>query len=644
MKHFYLILMLTFFSHLFGSAATAKLQHVHPLNWWAGMNNPVVQVLLHGEGIGDCDVTLTEAQNVGLVRIERTENKNYLFIYLDTRYAPAQTFGIALWKDKAVDGKHKGKPYLTHPYELKRRDNLEERKTWSYNQGDVLYLLMPDRFINANPSLNTVKGMVEPTVNRNHEMDFGRHGGDLAGIRKGIPYLADLGVTAIWPTPVQENEQSMSYHGYAITDYYHIDPRMGTNEEYRALVEEMHKNGLKMVMDLVFNHCGSNNFLCKDLPDSTWFNNNSKFTQSAHKTMSAGDPHASAYDRKATLDGWFVRTMPDWNQRNPLVRDYLIQASIWWIEYAKIDGIRQDTYPYADPEMMRDWNLAVRNEYPYFNIVGETWMANPAAVAWWQKDSPLHRKGDIIENTELPSVMDFPLMTILNQQADEETTDWGGGLYRIYEYLCGDMQYANTNNLLTFLDNHDTDRFHKTAEQAQNVDRYTQTLTLLLTLRGTPQLYYGNELGMYATKSKGDGWLRQDFPEEAISDVKSVRKVENSEVSGCIGGEKSAELHAVTRTLLNWRKGCKAITEGQKLTHFAPQNGCYVYSRGTRDNNNVVVMLNGTSEKQTIELERYAEVFSKDTDKVPVDVLTGKPVKLGKTMTLKPRQTLVLQF
>lgn len=644
MKHFYLILMLTFFSHLFGSAATAKLQHVHPLNWWAGMNNPVVQVMLHGEGIGDCDVTLTEAQNVGLVRIERTENKNYLFIYLDTRYAPVQTFGIALWKDKAVDGKHKGKPYLTHPYELKRRDNLEERKTWSYNQGDVLYLLMPDRFINANPSLNTVKGMVEPTVNRNHEMDFGRHGGDLAGIRKGIPYLADLGVTAIWPTPVQENEQSMSYHGYAITDYYHIDPRMGTNEEYRALVEEMHKNGLKMVMDLVFNHCGSNNFLCKDLPDSTWFNNNSKFTQSAHKTMSAGDPHASAYDRKATLDGWFVRTMPDWNQRNPLVRDYLIQASIWWIEYAKIDGIRQDTYPYADPEMMRDWNLAVRNEYPYFNIVGETWMANPAAVAWWQKDSPLHRKGDIIENTELPSVMDFPLMTILNQQADEETTDWGGGLYRIYEYLCGDMQYANTNNLLTFLDNHDTDRFHKTAEQAQNVDRYTQTLTLLLTLRGTPQLYYGNELGMYATKSKGDGWLRQDFPEEAISDVKSVRKVENSEVSGCIGGEKSAELHAVTRTLLNWRKGCKAITEGQKLTHFAPQNGCYVYSRGTRDNNNVVVMLNGTSEKQTIELERYAEVFSKDTDKVPVDVLTGKPVKLGKTMTLKPRQTLVLQF
>lgn len=603
--------MLTFLAHLFGSAATPKLQHMHPLNWWSNMQNPELQVLLHGDNIGECEVTLSQARNVSLVRVERVANPNYLFVYLDLRYAKPQTFNFCLTKPGQK------KAYLTQPFELRERTG---EKFEPFGPEDVLYLLMPDRFIDGDAKLNNVPGMVEPKVDFDAKNDCGRHGGDLAGIEKALDYLEELGITAIWPTPVQENDVTVSYHGYSITDYYQIDPRLGTNEDYRQLVEQCHKHGIKMVMDLVFNHCGVNNFLYKDLPDKDWFNFDSTFEPCAHRTASIGDPHASKWDVKHTTDGWFTEQMPDWNQRNPLVKDYLIQSSIWWVEYAKINGIRQDTYPYADREMMRDWNLALEREYPGFVVVGETWINNGPGVAFWQKDSKL---SDF--NSELRSVMDFPLMNLLNSVLDEESTDYDRGLMKLYYYLAGDFIYADTNYLLTFLDNHDTSRFQTNEEQAADVSRYKQALLLLLTLRGIPQLYYGDEIGMYSHKEMGDGPMRQNFPVEALS------------ASG--RSELQQDYFDFARRLLNWRKNCKALHKGD-LIQFALQNGCYAYSRSLQGQR-VTVFLNGTSEDKEIELERYAEILPSLKAK---DVLSGKMVDLDKNLALKKRGFLILEF
>lgn len=604
---------MVFFSSVLSHAAAPKLAHVHPLNWWSGMQNPVVQIMLHGEQIGDCEVSLTEAKNVSLIRTEKVDNKNYLFVYLDLRHAAPQTFGIALTKPGEE------RPYLTQPYEIKSRD---EEKPTPFSSADVLYLLMPDRFINGNAALNHVDGMKEPDINPQAKDGFGRHGGDLAGMASALDYLQEMGVTAIWPTPVQVNDQpGGSYHGYAITDYYQIDPRLGTNEEYRMLVKNCHQHGLKMVMDLVFNHCGSENFLFTDLPQKDWFNFDSEYVQSAYRTAAVGDMHASKYDRLYTTDGWFVRSMPDFNQRNPLVKDYLIQTSIWWIEYAKVDGIRQDTYPYADKEMMAEWCMALDKEYPGYNVVGETWVNTSPAVAYWQKDSKLAAPF----NSQLPTVMDFPLMTLLNQQAGEETDEWNSGLARIYEYLTGDIVYENTDNLLTFLANHDTDRFNKTAKEVADTARYQQALLLLLTLRGTPQLYYGDEVGMYSTKAKGDGFNRQPLPVNVLT-ARGRDKVQKSYFN-------------YTKRLLNWRKGCKAAQQGE-LVHFFVRNGCYVYSR-TFDGQRFTVIMNGTSKRQTLSLEPYKEVLP---SLKAHDVLTGKTIDLGDVLTLSARKSLLLEF
>lgn len=606
-----LIIMLSLFTHLFGYAAKPSLQHVHPLNWWSGMRNPELQVMLHGENIGDCEVTLSQAKNVSLMRVERVSNPNYLFVYLDLRYAKPQTFDICLTKPG------KAKVWLKYSYIIKER---EKEAIVPFGPEDVLYLLMPDRFINGDPKLDNVPGMVEPRVDREAPNDFGRHGGDLAGIARALDYLDTLGVTAVWPTPVQENDVKVSYHGYSITDYYQIDPRLGTNEDYRQLVADCHRHGIKMVMDLVFNHCGAGNFLFRDLPDKDWFNNNSTYMPCAHRTASLSDPYASQWDLAHTTDGWFTSQMPDWNQRNPLVKDYLIQCSIWWVEYARINGIRQDTYPYCDREMMREWNLAMEREYPGFVIVGETWISSAPSIAAWQKDSKL---SDL--NSELRSVMDFPLMNLLNSVVDEESTDYDKGLMRLYYYLAGDMIYPNPNYLLTFLDNHDTSRFQTSEAQANNVTRYKQALLLLLTLRGIPQLYYGDELGMWAHKDWGDGRMRQDFPVEALT------------AEGRTAQQR--EYFDYASRLLRWRRSCPAIQKGQ-LTQFALQNGCYCYSRSL-DGKRVTIFINGTGESREIELERYAEVLPRRTAR---NIIDDKMVTLNDKLTLGPREVMVLDF
>ena len=603
--------MLTFLTSLLGHAATPRLNHVHPLNWWTGMKNPTLQVMLHGEDIGDCEVSLVEARNVGLIRVERVQNPNYLFVYLDIRYAQPQTFGIRL------DKPGQEKPLLTQPYELKARTG---ETVEPFGPEDVVYLLMPDRFIDGNPALDSVPGLREPKVNLRTKHDLGRHGGDLAGIASALDYLQDLGVTTLWPTPVQVNDGQCSYHGYAITDYYQIDPRLGTNEEYRQLVRQCHDRGIKVVMDLVFNHCGSNNFLFTDLPDTTWFNFGSKFVESNFRTNAVADPHASQWELLRMTDGWFTRNMPDLNQRNPLVKDYLIQCSIWWTEYAKLNGIRQDTYPYADREMMRDWCVALDTEYPGYNVVGETWVNHAPGVAYWQKDS---RLTDF--NSQLPTVMDFPLMGLLNEAVREESDDYSQGLSKIYTYLTGDFIYADPLHLLTFLDNHDTDRFNTSLEQAADPTPYKQALLLLLTLRGIPQLYYGDEIGMHSAKKDGDGVMRQNFPVRALT------------AEG--RGDLEREYHDYARLLLRWRRGCKAVQCGA-LTHYSLQHGCYVWSRSLAGER-VTILMNGTDKEQVLDMERYGEVLPA---REAQEVLTGKRVRISRKLTLKPRQSLVLQF
>jgi len=589
---------------------------VQPAAWWSGMKESSLQIMLHGSGVGECEVGVS-ADDVRIDSIFRPANANYLFLYLNVGKAAPQTFNIEL---------RNGKKVKKIPYELKRRDNA--LRAQGFTQADVVYLLMPDRFANGNTENDVLSGLKESVSS---QLPDARHGGDIAGMTQALDYLANLGVTAVWPTPLLINDMpATSYHGYAITDYYQIDPRYGSNEDYRSFVKAAHGKGLKVIQDMVFNHCGSENFLFTDRPDSTWFNYGSHYVQTSYKILSCGDPHASLQDARNAQDGWFVESMPDFNQRNPHVLKYLVQNSIWWIEYAGIDGIRQDTYPYIDREASSHWCEAVMREYPNFNIVGETWLGNNVGVSFWQKDSPVAR-GAV--NSQLPTVMDFPLMDLLNSALDEETDDWNKGLVRIYNYLAQDAVYADPTRLLTFLTNHDTDRFARNFTQAARRGRYRQALTLLLTLRGIPQLYYGDELAMAADKSKGDGALRQNFPGGFPGDSINAFKGQNLT-------PLMRETHDFTRRMLQWRKGNATIAKGS-LKQFAVANGTYVYTREYQGHT-VTVLLNGTDRPVCVELSRYAEALPKRT---ATDIVSGRTVSLeGGTLQMDVRGALVLDF
>lgn len=369
----FIILLLLLLPGLHQVFAASTIKKVAPTFWWAGMKNPELQILLYGDRISSADVSLS-ADNITLQEVVKQENPNYLVLYLNLSKAAPQNFDIIL---------KQGKKQTKIPYELKqRRPNASAVE--GFDSSDVLYLIMPDRFANGNPSNDIIPGMLEGNVDRNEP--FARHGGDLKGIENHLDYIADLGVTSIWLNPIQENDMKEgSYHGYAITDYYQVDRRFGSNEEFRKLTQEANAKGLKVVMDMIFNHCGSDNYLFKDMPSKDWFNFEGNYVQTSFKTATQMDPYASDYEKKIAIDGWFTLTMPDFNQRNRHVATYLIQSSIWWIEYAGINGIRQDTHPYADFDMMARWCKAVNEEYPKFNIVGETWLGNNVLISYWQK-------------------------------------------------------------------------------------------------------------------------------------------------------------------------------------------------------------------------------------------------------------------
>ena len=617
MKHTFILWIA--FLLLWGGGQTARameIKKVAPSFWWAGMKNPELQILLYGEELALSDVSVS-GEGIYLKETVRQDNPNYLLLYLDLSEAKAQTFQILL---------KNGKKKLQIPYELKSRVRRGE-DVKGFTSEDVLYLIMPDRFANGNPENDVVDGMREKKVDRADA--FARHGGDIQGISSHLDYIADLGVTAIWLNPTQENDmESGSYHGYAITDYYQIDRRFGSNEDFCALVEKAHEKNLEVVMDMIFNHCGSENYLFKDKPSKEWFNYHSNYVQTSFKTASVMDIHASAFEKKIATDGWFTSVMPDFNQRNRHVARYLIQSSIWWIEYAGINGIRQDTHPYADFDFMSQWCKEVLDEYPYFNIVGETWLNSNVLVSYWQKDSKLAAP----LNSNLPTVMDFPLQALINQAFDEETGEWGGGLYKLYDYQTQDLVYANPMNLLTFLDNHDTSRFAQTDEMAKNLKRYKQAMVFLLTTRGIPQIYYGTEILMTGDKGKGDGDLRKDFPGGWQGDTRNCF-VKNGRTA------LENEAFEFTRQLLNWRKGNQVIGKGS-LKHYSIQNGVYVYQREF-NGKSVVIIMNGTDDSKELDLAPYQEILPREN---ALDVLTGKNVNLSGKLCLDGRENLILNF
>lgn len=617
--------------------AKTSVTKMEPPMWWTGMESHQLQIMVSGENIRDAVPEISH-EGVTLDSVVRLDSPNYQLLYL--------TVGEAAQPGTMEIAFKSGKQTVKKEYELLARDKAGADYA-GFDSSDALYLMMPDRFADGDERNNEVKGLKNP-VKTDRANPGSRHGGDIKGIIDRLDYIEQLGVTAIWLTPVLENDMAGgSYHGYATTDYYRVDPRFGSNEEYCQLISECHKRGIKVVMDMIFNHCGFDHPWIADMPSEDWLNSPltpegreavgkmlrgekanlpSEYRQTNFRLNTNHDPYVSDYDLGLTVDAWFVPAMPDLNQRNPHLMTYLIQNSIWWIEYAKVNGIRMDTYPYADMAGMAAWNKAVFAEYPNFNIVGESWLTDAASIAFMQRGSKINPM-----NTELKAVMDFPFFILSRDAFSEKTLPWGEGLNRLYDHLALDFVHADPQNMLIFLDNHDTDRF--LLEMPTDLGRWKQAQAFLLTSRGIPQIYYGTELLMNGTKAVSDGNIRLDMPGGFPGDVRN-----EFEASGRSALQNEA--FGFMSKLLHWRQGNKAVSEGT-TRHFMPTNGLYVYERKAGDKR-VVVVMNGTDETATdVDMSRYAEIM-RSGDKFR-DVITGEEVVISEKMTFGPRATLVLE-
>lgn len=601
----------------------AQIQKVEPAFWWKGMKNPELQILLYGKNIANQTVELSDG--VQIKNLQKVENPNYVFITVNTGEIKTSKFYINLRNGRKL--------ISSYSYELKDR-NPESADRSSFSSRDVIYLIMPDRFANGDETNDSQPHLTEK-VNRN--LPSGRHGGDLRGIIKNLDYLQNLGVTALWLTPANEdNEKQTSYHGYAQTDLYKIDGRYGTNEEYLELSRELKKRGMMLIQDYVTNHWGISHWLIKDLPTKDWIHQfpdgegRYGFKRSNYRTTSQFDKNVSEIDKKEALNGWFDTTMPDLNQSNPLVLKYLTQNAIWWIEYAELGGLRVDTYPYNDKEAMAKWAKAITDEYSNFNIVGEAWMYQPAHIAYWQKDSRIAEA--VGYNSNLPSVMDFTLYTDL-PGALQEAENWDKGMIKIYNALGSDFLYPDINNILVFFENHDTERFNEIFNA--NPAAYKMALTLISTIRGIPQLYYGSEIGMRGEKSKGDADIRRDFPGGWKSDEQNAFNPQTQT-------KEQKEFYDFTQKILNWRKGKEVIHTG-KTTHYMPKESVYVYFR-YNEKEKVMVVLNNNEKAQTLDLSRFAESLKGIS--AGQDVITGKTFQLKpeNKLTVSPKTSLILEL
>ncbi|MBC8395430.1 MAG: glycoside hydrolase family 13 protein [Candidatus Marinimicrobia bacterium] len=615
MKHFHsylhLLLIVTLLSA--DNNKSYQIDHLEPPFWWTDMANNTLQLMVHGKNIADLEPEFN-FHGVLINKVHRVENPNYLFIdlLLSGTTRPGK-FDILFNKS--------GQTIISHPYEiLKRTAGSAERQ--GFSPADVIYLITPDRYANGNPDNDSVPSLKEKPNRRNKD---GRHGGDIKGIIDHLDYIAEMGFTQIWLNPVLENNQKKySYHGYSTTDYYNIDERFGTNELYKELSESAQNKGIGIIMDLILNHIGSEHWLMYDLPSSDWINHNGEFVQTSHIHESIYDPYIPQFEKDLFTSGWFVKTMPDLNQSNPFLANYLIQLSIWWVEYAKLSGFRIDTYPYIDKDFLTIWSKRIAREYPNFNFCGEAWNNNPSMVAYWQKGSKPY-DGYI---SYIPSMKDFPLQKALVQGLMSEEK-WDSGIGDIYRVLANDYQYGDPYNLLVFAGNHDMQRIY--SQLSENMDLYKIAMSFILTTRGIPQIYYGAEIAMTSTRDHGE--LRKDFPGGWAGD--KIDAFNGIRLSG-----EQREAQNFMRDLLNWRKSSSAIGKGS-LVHYPVKNGVYVYFR-LYENDLVMVMMNNNKRSIRIDPGRFNEVLAEKNQ--GISVLDNRVYDLTSKINLPGKTALILEI
>ena len=595
-----------------------KVEHVEPLSWWVGMNTPL-QLMVNGEGVVAYDVAiLPEGQGVEVTAIHKADSPNYLFVDVaiaDDAKAGEYTLRFTSGRTKC-DVK-----YMIE----ERREGSRERE--SFTNADFVYLIMPDRFANGDASNDNTKDTAEKA---DRTKPWLRHGGDLQGMIDHLDYIADLGATAIWSTPLLlDNENGASYHGYSCSDYYLIDPRFGTNELYKKYVDECHKRGLKVIMDIVPNHSSTTHWWYDDQPFKDWTHQWDEYTQSNWTFSTNMDFNASAADLYQMESGWFDRSMADMNLDNPFLLNYFKQWAVWWVEYSDLDGFRVDTYPYNEKGPMSEWCKAVMAEYPNFNIVGEVWTSSIPQLAYWQGGN--YNKDGF--NSNLKSIMDFPLHDALRAAMTESGNHagWGQGMTRVYDVLSHDFVYHDLSNMMIMAANHDTDRIGDVCEG--DVRKMKIVHTLLCTMRGMPQMLYGDELMFRSTdRSKGHPTLRVDFPGGWEGD--SVNLFNREEQSG-----DQKELFDYTRHLMNWRKSKEVIHSGKTL-HFIDRDNTYAFFR-YNDTDVVFVYVNNSDSERIVPWSRYSEITSNLT--VGKDVITGEEVTMDRVV-VAPQTALVIEF
>lgn len=613
MKSILFSFLLLFFSQT--QSRTQTQTPISPPSWWIDMHSPQLQLLVHAEDIAQTYPQLSY-EGVSLQQTHYLKNPNYLILDLmiDRETKPGSFPIEFLQEDRVI---------FSYEFSLEARERAP--KTYrGFDASDVLYLLYPDRFANGDPSNDKVASMRDQS---GRDKPDGRHGGDLQGIIDHADYLDDLGVTALWLNPPQVNDmQYTSYHGYAITDHYQIDPRLGSNKLMRTLVDTFHERNMKIVMDVVLNHCGSEHFLAQDPPAPDWFNEWPSYTQSSFRISAMSDPYAASADRQKMAGGWFAGVMPDFNQRNPMVMNYLTQNCIWWIEYAGLDGLRLDTQPFSFKEGVAEWAGRIRDEYPNINLVGEVWQYSPAQTAYWQADAA-NKDG---YNSYMPSVTDFQLHDALKTAFGEED-GWETGMSRLYLLLGKDGVYPRPDMLLTFPDNHDATRFFSAI--GEDFAQWKMAMTFLLTTRGIPCLYYGTELLFTGMKEKGDADLRKDFPGGWDGDERNAFTSQ-----GRTDAENVAFEHL--QKLLNYRKRQPVLHHG-KLEHYMPEAGVYVYFRYDAETK-VMVVLNNTSAGKELDLGRFASSFKGFTQ--ARDIMSGKMLEKLEVLDLEGKSATVLEL
>lgn len=618
MKFFSTSLALIYFL-LIPCLSIAQIDHVEPPNWWVGMKNPNLQLLIKGKNVGLTTPQINYA-GVTLKKVSKADSKNYLFLDLEIS-------NITKPGNFIINFKRDGETVYTYNYMLLSRQK-DAPQLKGFNSSDVICLIVPDRFANGDYSNDVVAGMKENKINRS--FDGGRHGGDIRGIINHLDYLADLGYTAIWPTPLLENDMiKYSYHGYSITNHYKVDPRFGTLDDYKELSAKAKQKGMKLIFDEVVNHIGLYYWWMNDLPFKNWINYPDTLVLSNHRRTINEDRYASQYDSKLMTEGWFDSTMPDMNGQNPFVQNYLTQCSIWWIETLQLGGIRQDTYCYSDKTFLKNWSCSVMSEYPDFNIVGEEWSLNPLITSYWQKGK---KNIDGYESC-LPSVMDFPLNAVLTSSLlDTNSTQYGNGITKLYEALANDFVYANPYNILVMCDNHDMDRIY--TQLNEDVALTKMALTFILTIRGIPEMVYGTEILMTNSEHKNNhGVIRSDFPGGWKED-----KVNAFDKTGLTNEQLS--MQAWFKKLLNWRKNNDAIANGKTL-HFAPFDNIYVYFRYTNEKT-IMVVMNKNNKAVSFDTSRFEEILK--TKSSAKNVMTNENFGLNNQLTVEPKTVAIFEI